>query len=348
LGIVCVLVLVLVWVGLGEGSQALQTGSHNAKYNKPFFQTYVIHSAYTVCLGVWSIWYILCVFKKKPNENPITLKIFLTAGLMAILSFASGLFWYISLPETTVGVNTAVYQASCIFIYIFSIFILKEKITFGKILSVSICVSGVVLLSLYGTDTTGNSVEGIIWVLASTIVYSLAETIYGKIIHNRGVSWNFSFLFLGLMGAFTALFLWPVILIVHVTQYEVWEFPSLFVLGYYVLYSFLDTIFNVGFFIGIHLTSPLFMAVGTLLTIPVSIIVDKFWHNIDLSWISGIGMILVVLGFLGLNLSESLAEWVRNKRGSSNLFIQFLMVFIYDFRLLCDPEKPKTKPTPVV
>jgi len=306
----------------------------------------VIHSFYTVCLGIWSIWYICCVFNKKiPKENPITLRVFLTAGLMAVFSFASGLFWYVSLPLTTVGVNTAVYQASCIFIYIFSIFLLKEKITLGKILSVGICVGGVVILSLYGTDTSGNTLAGFFWVLASTIVYSLAETVYGKIVHNRGLSWHFSFLFLGLMGAITALFLWPVIIIVDVIQYEVWEFPSLFVLGYYVLYSFLDTIFNVGFFIGIHLTSPLFMAVGTLLTIPVSILVDKFWHNIDLPWISFIGMLLVVLGFLGLNLSESLAEWIRKSKqeNSSNKFIQIMMVFVYDFRVLCDPESTKSK-----
>jgi len=214
-----------------------------------------------------------------------------------------------------------------------------RKLPWEKILSVFICVMGVVLVTVFGQNSTGtqeNTVAGFIWVLASTIVYSLAETLYGKIIHSQDVSWHFSFLFLGLMGSITVMFLWPIVVIVHYTKVEVWEFPSLFVLGYYVLYACLDTIFNVGFFIGIHLTSPLFMAVGTLLTIPLSVVVDKFWHNIDLPWTSFIGMALVVIGFLGLNLSESLGERIRTLGNDRSVFLQrFAHLLVYDMKSLC-------------
>jgi drug/metabolite transporter (DMT)-like permease len=309
----------------------------------------VIHSCYSVCIAVWAIWYIFCVFRKNPNPHevrqPITKRVFLSAGLFSILSYASGLFWYQSIPLTTIGVNTAVYQASCVFIYIFSIFLLREKITLGKMFSVLLCLGGVVIITVYGTNTDGNTLAGFIWVLASTLAYSLTETLYGKLVHTQGVSLNFSFLFIGLIGSITVLCFWPIIIIVNVTEYEIWQMPTLFDLSYYVLYAFLDTIFNVGFFIGIHLTSPLFMAVGTLLTIPVSVLVDKFWHQIDLPYTAFIGMILVVLGFLGLNLSESFAESIRRNKDidKSSLSFKFLRIFLSDLRILCNPEEEKLK-----
>jgi len=294
-----------------------------------------------VCVAAWTFWYFCIFLKKNPNEfrKHINLRVFTIAFLFAVLSYASGLFWYESIPLTTIGVNTAIYQSSCIFIYIFSIILLKEKITLGKILSVIICVVGVVLVTVFGQNSTGtqqNTVVGFIWVLASTLVYSLAETLYGKLIHTQDVSWHFSFLFLGMMGSITVLFLWPIVVIVHYTKVEVWEFPSLFVLGYYVLYAFLDTIFNVGFFIGIHLTSPLFMAVGTLLTIPLSVVVDKLWHNINLPWTSYVGMVLVILGFLGLNLSERLGEKIRSVSTdrSSPILKKFVQLLAFDMRNL--------------
>jgi len=345
LGSLCVLVVVVAWVAMAEGLQALQNGTHQ-NYNKPYFQTYVIHSSYVCCLSVWAIWYFCCVVKNNPHKlkQQMTPKVILTALMFSVFQYASALFWYLSLPLTSVSANTAIYQSSCIFIYILSIFMLKEKVTLGKVLSVLVCVSGVVVVTLYSSQGDGNTntLLGFIWVLASTVVYSLAETLYGKIIHSvDGITTAFSFLFLGLIGFFTLIIFWPGVWIGNATKLEVWEFPTLFVLGYYVLYAVLDTIFNAGFFVGIHLTSPLFMSVGTLLAIPLSVLVDKLWHNYLLPWQAFMGMLAIVIGFLGLNLSEYLSEILKTKGtyDERSIAMKILHIIVIDWRSIICGER---------
>ena len=47
-------------------------------------------------------------------------------------------------------------------------------------------------------------------------------------------------------------------------------------------------------------TTPLFISIGSLLNIPVSIVLDMIIHSYLIPWVGFIGIILIVIGFLFL------------------------------------------------
>jgi len=178
---------------------------------------------------------------------------------------------------------------------------------------VLICVAGVVVISFFGSGTDNNGHEttmmGYVWVLASTVVYSCAETFYGRVIHtNHDVDASYNFLFLGFVGLFTFFLFWPGIFILDHLQVEVFEYPTGATLWGLVVTVFLDAVFNSSFFVGIYFTSPLFMSVGSLLAIPTSVVVDWILNQYVLPFEAFFGMAMIILGFLGLNLSEVYAH----------------------------------------
>jgi len=148
---------------------------------------------------------------------------------------------------------------------------------------------------------------------------------------------SFNFLFLAFIGFFTFLLFWPGIWILDYTRIEVLEFPEGPVLWSLVLTIALDAIFNAAFFFGIYCTSPLFMAAGSLVTIPVSVIVDLILNNYILPPAAFFGMAAIVIGFLGLNLSEAFAENLpRWAHGSVRQFVKLMTIDLKVY--LCSPE----------
>jgi solute carrier family 35 protein F3/4 len=68
----------------------------------------------------------------------------------------------------------------------------------------------------------------------------------------------------------------------------------------------LDALFNCLLILGIVISSPLFISVGSLLTIPASVVSDWLLHGTVLPILSYMGMLAIVVGFLLLTLSELL------------------------------------------
>lgn len=76
----------------------------------------------------------------------------LPAGILGLIAFLLIYFWYLSLPRTLLSVNTAIYQSACVFVYIFSLIILRDRNDWRKVIAVVVCVGGVVALSILSTD----------------------------------------------------------------------------------------------------------------------------------------------------------------------------------------------------
>jgi drug/metabolite transporter (DMT)-like permease len=76
-----------------------------------------------------------------------------------------------------------------------------------------------------------------------------------------------------------------------------------------------DMLLNISLLVGITLTTPLFMAVGSLLTMPVSIFTDWLFHDYVLPISAFLGMLAIVVGFVLLNVAEVIIQ----KEGASKL-----------------------------
>ena len=113
-----------------------------------------------------------------------------------------------------------------------------------------------------------------------------------------------SLLATGLIGLFGVLFMWPGIILLDILNIEEFEIPTWTIIGYLFLAQCLAALQNVAFLIGIHFTSPLFMSVGILLTIPTSILFDWLLHDYILPAVSLCGVFLLCFSFLLFYFSD--------------------------------------------
>eukprot|EP01126_Amoeba_proteus_P024738 TRINITY_DN2484_c0_g1_i5.p1 TRINITY_DN2484_c0_g1~~TRINITY_DN2484_c0_g1_i5.p1 ORF type:complete len:316 (+),score=40.16 TRINITY_DN2484_c0_g1_i5:390-1337(+) len=261
----------------------------------------------------WAIWKF--GFSRDFSQD-INRRVLLWSVLMACISMATGLTWYVSLPLTSVSSNTAIYNSSCVVVFILSFFLLAEVATIYKLISVLVCVGGILIVSFLGSNSAGSSKSstpvGLLMVTLSMVLYAVFEVFY-SLFTKRQASTSTNLLNLGLMGLCTAFLLWPVVVIVHYTGYETFELPVGTDLEVAVVNLLLDLVLNASLLVGVHISSPLFMSVGSQLTIPASILADKIFHNILPPKRVYVGMVMIVVGFLGLNLSEQI-EFFRNTR----------------------------------
>merc|ERR1712000_42897 len=104
-------------------------------------------------------------------------------------------------------------------------------------------------------------------------------------------------------GVVQMLFAWPGFFLIAAIGVESWALPASHALRSLLVTTFLDSCFNVLLLIGIALTSPLFISVGCLLTIPLSIFADWYFHGAVMTIGSLMGVLCITLGFLVLSFA---------------------------------------------
>ena len=212
-----------------------------------------------------------------------------------------------SLKFTTLG-SSSILCATCSFFTLLLGSILKVEIfTLTKGLAVIVTFIGVVINSLpsamrdnlsLGTQTWGNFLALLSAICYATFLVLLQKQTKDKIGLNRAILFAF-------IGLFTMLFCWPIFIFVAVSNQETLELPPKFSIWIYlILRTFLGSVipsylWNVAF----ALTSPLYIAVGTSMTIPLNFVADYFMGN-SVGWPEFFGAAFVTVGCLIMNLTE--------------------------------------------
>ena len=114
-------------------------------------------------------------------------------------------------------------------------------------------------------------------------------------------------LVVGTVGALSAVLLWPLVPLASAAGLETLDLTD-FDWKTAALASLLDGSFNAGLVVTIAFASPLFAAVGSLLTIPLSLVYAYFFHHMSVSWQCGVGMGLIVVSFLIMTRAEEAAD----------------------------------------
>jgi len=120
-----------------------------------------------------------------------------------------------------------------------------------------------------------------------------------------------SCLVLGLIGVWTALVLWPVFFVLSASGLEPFRLPSRHTLDILLGNVVLDSMYNGLLLFGVAVSSPLAMSVGSMLVVPASIAADYFIHGTLLSALGGVGVVLIVAGFVLLKLTPSCMNSAR-------------------------------------
>jgi drug/metabolite transporter (DMT)-like permease len=240
--------------------------------------------------------------------RPVLMKLIGWMVALAWMSMFGAYCWYMSLNYTTVPVNTIVYQLNCVFVFIINV-CFGERLSWEKLGAVLICTAGtaIVVMSKGGraSSSASNTSGGIALVLSSTVTYAIYEWSYERFaaaIYARGVQkhpMSDPFVFLGLLGAASAITCWPLLIILDRSGIEQFELPpDWHTAGVIVENGLLDTGFNGFLVLGIAHSSALVMAAGTQFVVPLSYVVDASMHNFKPNAGSMGGAVVLVAGFL--------------------------------------------------
>ena len=190
-----------------------------------------------------------------------------------------------------VSVNATIYQSNVALIYILSIFLLNNILTWQKNIGVVFCGIGVVTV-LFGAyrqedeDENGdvkNEVSGILQCILSVVCYSLNAVLF-KMTANKYFNPNKqvkdALLLQSMTGFMGLLILWPIMFILDSSDVEKFKLPQNMDDASLVLASMgLNLSFFAAFAISVVLTNPVFTSIGTLFVIPVGYFSDIIIHS---------------------------------------------------------------------
>ncbi|KAJ2095947.1 hypothetical protein GGI16_005025 [Coemansia sp. S142-1] len=241
----------------------------------------------------------------------------LTAMLAGLLN-SSAYLWYVAVGFTSMSKVTAIYNMSCFFAYLFSILLLKERVQVVKCVAVGISIVGVALMALFdtGADVQGLSevqrharrnaeLLGDLLSLACACGIGLYQVLYKKYAVPKDYHSLYHVNFMtALLGASTLLVFWIPIPALHAIGIERFRWPDARQFAFIASNAMFGVAYNAGFMIALALTSPLFAAVGVMLTIPAMAAVDMVIQGHALAWSILIGAGAILAGFATLTYAE--------------------------------------------
>ena len=117
-------------------------------------------------------------------------------------------------------------------------------------------------------------------------------------------------LFLSMLGLFSMVAFWPILLVLHYTGVEkLVDIPW----GYLCAGSALGVTFNFCINFGIAYTFPLFISIGTILGIPLNALVDALFRHVDFVNWKFAATDLIVGAFLLMLLPPSDSEYIHKQ-----------------------------------
>jgi len=275
--------------------------------------------------------------------------------------FLCGYFWYLSIVHTSVTANTVIYDSAFVFIFLFSIVLIREKVSILKLLSVVVSFIGLIVVVWAGSQSVENGVDqtlmGYILVATSTILCSLYDVVYKKygtkpkkkedlnkkeddldlninsheisdiigsknnimdeleeeeneneekqkVVDAEDIPLESSLLFQGTLGLVTIVAYWPGLVLLNFIGFEEFEWPDVAQFELLMINIVLDSTNSITFLMAINWTTPLFVGIGSLLNIPVSVFLDIVLHSYVLPIYGFIGIGCIVLGFALISAAD--------------------------------------------
>jgi solute carrier family 35 protein F3/4 len=209
------------------------------------------------------------------------------------------------------GLVTATFSSCSAFVAVLSYFWLNEPMTGAKIASVGLAIAGI-LVPVYSFSNGGlaqgkSPSLGVAFALLSSVSAAVYKVLY-KARFPGDLSVRQLSVFLTLMGGINVLLgTVPCILLgASGVEESAWSLdPPLSALAWGAILggSVLVLVFNTSIAIGIAITTPLFISIGTEITIPATMVVDGITKGVVPPWQQCLGALLLVLSFVVLVLA---------------------------------------------
>ncbi|ORX51582.1 hypothetical protein DM01DRAFT_1307325 [Hesseltinella vesiculosa] len=245
---------------------------------------------------------------------------FWTLLILSILFTVPTYLWYLSVNLISMSTLTVIFNTGCFWAYLFSIWMLGDSIQLSKLIAVALSILGVVVMTLDQDDLVNStlsardfssslsSVIGILVAVGSALSYGYYEVHYKKFATPPDASVLFANVMTAGIGLVTLLVLWIPIPILHITGFEPFELPDLHTFLTIAAIGLMSVVYNASMMCVIALVSPVFAAVGVMLTIPVVAVVDVLVTGVMVTWMTVLGSIFILVGFYILNKQISKEE----------------------------------------
>ncbi|XP_049584893.1 solute carrier family 35 member F5 isoform X1 [Syngnathus scovelli] len=257
---------------------------------------------------------------------------------VAKLSFFFCFVWFLAnlsyqeaLSDTQVAIVNILSSTSGLFTLILAAVFpssSSDRFTLSKLLAVVLSVGGVVLVSLSALERPDDKgAAGSLWSLAGALFYAVYVVMIKR--WADGEEKLDIPMFLGFVGLFNLLLLWPGFLLMHYAGLEAFEIPGRLVWTYILLNGLIGTVLSEFLWLwGCFLTSSLIGTLALSLTVPLSILADictqkvtgalaagprgnkTFWAlQVRFSWLFLAGAVPVFLSFFMVALLSHYNNW---------------------------------------
>jgi len=240
------------------------------------------------------------------KDNIGTGKIILTALVSTFNQVIADYGYFRALSITSTSSGIVIFNLSSVIAYVLSLFILKEKFSVIKALSVLLAFGGGAAITFSDQSST-NTPSGVTqpWIgdvvmAGAALFWALYLVCYKRFVGDP--SFGTINLQGTLMGVFNTFLLWPVIIILHYTHVESFELPTGNTLNFILITTALGFINNYLFTFGTAVTSPVFVLIGGMLAIPGSALVDWLFRGGNMTIFKIVGTVIMAIAFLLINL----------------------------------------------
>ncbi|KAI8804214.1 hypothetical protein BJ742DRAFT_825319 [Cladochytrium replicatum] len=245
--------------------------------------------------------------------------LFTTALKLATVFSVASYAWYVAVTRISMPDLTAIYDSSCVFVYILSAILLRYRLKISKSFAVIITIVGIGFISGWATPpnvSTGepdaqalykfpfSPVVGFTAAILSSIGAALCEVLFKKWAVSASPhppSKFLSFFFTGMIGLVSFVFLWIGFPILHYTGFETFDpIPTENLSTWAIavgLNAFSGLLYNVSFNLLVAIAGPVFASFGIMLTIPIMGVSDAIATGNPVGTGTIIGSACILVGF---------------------------------------------------
>ena len=246
--------------------------------------------------------------------------------------------YMLGLKYTSAAAALTIFNSSCVFVYIGSVFLLNETVNVWKIMAVILGLAGVVLVAFFGAHgnntahnhqrddflTSRNSTnptnpdqddEALFWThligdffaLLSAIGFALYLLVLKKKVGDARAT-TIS-LISSIIGLICLVASWPIQIFLSLTSLEPIVIPdSSLGFLFFLLAAFLGFFINWTLCVGTAFSDPLYVAFACLLALPLTALADWWLHQLSVTFLGLFGTLLIVVGFTLINLDST--HWI--------------------------------------